>query len=215
MANQARNDGELRTAYFGMAVVESDRGHFDKALAAMDKEFAVAEKQNDAASMSADLQAKGNILLAAQKYDDAAKQFERSLEITENSSLSQEIKDNARLQDHFDEAAVAIGKKDYATAQTHITAFRQGAEAGQNPAQLKQVHELAGRLALAQKNYEQAIAELKEANQQNPANLYRLSLAYKAKGDANEAHDYAKRAGEFNSLPQLPYAFIRAKAEKG
>src|SRR5262249_21372983 len=34
MADQARNDGEMRTAYFGMAVVASDAGKFEKALQA-------------------------------------------------------------------------------------------------------------------------------------------------------------------------------------
>ena len=44
LAAQARNDGELRTAYFGMAVVVADTAKWDKALQAMAKEFAVAEK---------------------------------------------------------------------------------------------------------------------------------------------------------------------------
>ena len=59
MASQARNDGELRTALFGMAVVASDSGKFDKAQQQMDKEYAVAEKKSDTAAMAADLQAKG------------------------------------------------------------------------------------------------------------------------------------------------------------
>ena len=39
MAEVSRNDGELRTALFGMAVVASDGGKFDKAVQAMDKEY--------------------------------------------------------------------------------------------------------------------------------------------------------------------------------
>jgi tetratricopeptide (TPR) repeat protein len=58
MANQARNDGELRTALFGMAVVAADSGKFDQAAQQLDKEFAVAEKKNDVAAMAADLQAR-------------------------------------------------------------------------------------------------------------------------------------------------------------
>jgi hypothetical protein len=81
----------------------------------MDKEFAVAEKKNDAAAMAADLQAKGNILAEMQKYDQANQQFDRSLKFVEDSNLSQEIKDNAKLLHHFNLTALAIGKKDYAT----------------------------------------------------------------------------------------------------
>ena len=144
MADASRNDGELRTAYFGMAVVNSDGGHFDKALAAMDKEYAVAQKKNDVAAMAADLQAKGNIQAEMTKYDEAAKTFDRSHEMIQSSSLSKEIKDNSTLLHHFNMAAIAIGKKDVASAKTHADAYLKGAEISKNPAQMKQAHELAG-----------------------------------------------------------------------
>ena len=214
MVDQARNDGELRTALFGLAVVAADSGKLDKALQQMDKEYAVAEKKNDAAAMAADLQAKGNILAEMQKYDLANQQFDRSLKIVEDSSLSREIKDNATLQHHFNLTALAIGKKDYAAAKTHAQEFQQGAEASKNPAQVKLAHELAGRIALAQKDYENAIAELEQSNLQDPRNLYRLGQAYDGKGDHAKADEFYTKAANFNSLPALNYAFIRAKAEK-
>jgi tetratricopeptide (TPR) repeat protein len=214
MADQARNDGELRTAFFGMAVVAADGGKFDKALQEMDKEYAVAEKKNDVAAMAADLQAKGNILAEMPKYDAAAQQFERSLQMIESSSLSQEIKDNATLLHHFNLAGLAIGKKDYAAAKTHAEEFRKGAEASKNALQVKQAHELAGRIALAEKDYDTAIAELQQANEQNPRNLFRLYQAYIGKGDSAKAQEYCTQAAGFNSLPQLNYAFIRLKAQE-
>ncbi len=214
MAEQARNDGELRTALFGMAVVASDSGKLDKAVQAMDKEYAVAEKKNDVAAMAADLQAKGNIIAEMPKYELAAQQFDRSLQMVEASSLSQEIKDNAKLLHHFNLSALAIGKKDYASAKTHAEEFRQGAEASKNPAQIKLAHELAGRIALAQKHYDDAITELEQANQQDPRNLYRLGQAYQAKGDKEKAQKFYTEAAGFNSLPALNYAFVRSKAQK-
>src|SRR5580765_2562045 len=144
MADAARNDGELRTAYFGMAVLASDSGKYDQALAAMDKEYAVAEKKGDQASMAADLQAKGNIMMQMGKYDEAARTFDRSLKIVEDSNLSPEIKNNSTLLHHFNMTAVAIAKKDLAGAKSHAAEFGKGAEATKNPAQLKQLHELAG-----------------------------------------------------------------------
>jgi tetratricopeptide (TPR) repeat protein len=214
MADAARNDGELRTAYFGMAVLAADGGKYDQALAAMDKEYAVAEKKGDAASMAADLQAKGNILEQMGKHDLAAKTFDQSLKLIEDSNLSQEIKNNATLLHHFNSAAVAIAKRDLAGAKTHAEQFRKGAEATKNDAQVKQAHELAGRIALAEKDYGKAVAELQQANLQNPQNLYRLSAAYRGQGDSAKAQEYLKKTAEFNPLPALPYAFIRAKAQK-
>jgi tetratricopeptide (TPR) repeat protein len=214
MASEARNDGELRTAFFGMAVVAADTGHLDKALQAVDRQYAIAEKKNDVAAMAGDLRMKGNILIEMSKYNEAQQQFDRSVQMIEGSDLSQEIKDNAELQHQFDSAAVAIGKKDFATAKNLAEQFRQGAEASKNENQVRLAHEIAGRLALAQKDHDKAIAELEQASQQDPRNLYRLSQAYQGKGDSGEAHDYCVKAAEFNSLPALNYAYIRTKAQK-
>src|SRR5215469_1872495 len=214
MAEQARNDGERRTAYFGMAVLAADSGNLDKALQAIDKQYAVAEKKNDAAAMAADLQAKGNILSEMKQYDAAAQQFDRSLQIVQASGLSQQIKDNAKLQRRFSATTLALARKDITTAKENAEEFRQGAEAQQNPAQIRQVHELAGRIALSEKDYDKAIAELEQANQLDPRNLYRLSQAYQAKGNSTKAQEYAKKTADFNPLPQLNYAFVRSKVQK-
>jgi tetratricopeptide (TPR) repeat protein len=214
MADQARNDGELRTALFGMAVVAADSGNFDKAAQQLDKEYAVAEKKNDVAAMAADLQAKGNILAQTSNLGLAQQQFDRSLQLIEGSSLSQEIKDNAKLLHHYNLAGLDIRKKDYAAAKREAEEFSQGAALSKNPAQLKQAHELDGRIALAEKDYDKAIAELQQANQQDPRNLYLLSQAYQGKGDSTKAKELYTKAAEFYSLPQLNYAFVRIKAQK-
>jgi ABC-type branched-subunit amino acid transport system ATPase component len=75
-------------------------------------------------------------------------------------------------------------------------------------------HELAARISLAEKNYDTALTEFGQANQQNPDVLYLTGVAYKAKGDAANAKSFFTKAAKFNSLPQLNYAFVRAKAEK-
>lgn len=214
IVDEARDDGERRLGYFGLAVVASDNGKFNDALRAMDKEYAVAEKNHDDVSMAADLQAKGNIYAAMPNYAAASQQFEHSLKIIQASTADQQIKDNAQLLDHFNMAGIAIDKKDFAAAKSHLDAFRAGAEASKNPFQMKQAHELTGRLALAQKDYDGAISEIGQANLQDPRNLYRLGQAYEAKGDQAKANTYFVQAAGFNGLPALNYAFIRAKAQK-
>jgi len=214
MADQARNDGELRTALFGMAVLASDGRHFDQALAAMDKEYAVAAKKNDVVAMSADLQASANILEEIPRLGEARRVVDRSFRLIDASNQAQEIKDNAKLLHHFNLAEISILKNDLAGAKTHADEFRQGAEATRNALQIKQSHELAGRIAFAEKDYDRAIAELEQSNLQDPYNLYRISRAYWAKGDHDQAQDWLKKAANFNCLPQLNYAFIRTKAQK-
>jgi tetratricopeptide (TPR) repeat protein len=212
--DNARSDGDRRTALFGMTVVDADAGKLDKAVEEVDKQYALGEKINDTAAMTGDLQLKGVILVEMGKYDEAKEQFDRLLKMTEDSPQSQEIKENTRRFHHYNLVTVALGKKDTATAKAEAEEFRKAAEGSKNPNQIRQAHELAGMIALAEKDYDKAIAELQQANQQNPQNLYRLSQAYQGKGDGAKAKEYGAKAAGFNSLPQLNYALVRAKAQK-
>jgi tetratricopeptide (TPR) repeat protein len=214
ITDKARSDAERRTALFALTVVEADRGKLDAALAEVDKQYALGEKTNDLPAMTGDLQFRGNIMLELGKPDEAKAAFERLLKMTEESNLSQEIKDNAKLFHHYNLTRVALGKKDLATAKTEAEAFRKGTESSKNPFQTKQAHELLGMIALEAKDYDAALSELQQSNLQNPYDLYRMCQAYQGKGDAAKAKEFCNKAATFNSLPALNLAFIRAKAAK-
>jgi len=215
ITEKARTDGERRTALFGQMIVAIDGGRWDQALAEVEKQYALGQKTNDVPAMAGDLQLKGNILLEMGRFDDAKKAFDEAVKIiSADANLSQQVKDNAARFHHYNLARVAVRKGDLAVAKTETETFRKGAEAAKNQNQIKQAHELAGMIALAEKNYDAAIAELNQSNQQNPNNIYLLGQAYEGKGDAAKAKESFTKAAKFNSLPQLNYAFVRTKAEK-
>jgi tetratricopeptide (TPR) repeat protein len=211
---KARNDGERRTALFVLAVIHTDSGKLDKALADMDQQYAIAQKGGDVAGMTGDLQARGNILLEQGKSNEAKAAYDQALKTVQDSSLSEEVKKNNQRFHHFNMARVALGKKDFATATTEAEEFRKLAEASKNPFQLKLAHTLTGMVALAQKDWDKAIAELQQGNLQDPYNLYRMALAYEGKGDKAKAQEFLTKASDFNALPALNAAFVRAKAKK-
>jgi tetratricopeptide (TPR) repeat protein len=215
ITKKARTDGERRTALFALTVVHIDGGKLAKAVEDVDKQYLLGEKTNDVPAMAFDNQLKGNILLEMGKPDQAKVEFERGLKLTQGSNLSQAIKDNAALVSHYNLARAAMAKKDLAGAKSQADEFRKGASVSKNPAQARQAHELDGIVALAEKDYDNAVAELQQANQQNPQNLYRLCQAFQGKGDAEKAKDSCARAANFNSLPQVNYAFVRTKAKTG
>ena len=214
ISKRARTDGERRTGMFAETVVLVDSGKAAQALQSLDAQYALGQKTNDVAAMAFDNVQKGNVLLDMGKPDQAKKEFEAAVSLVQGSSLSQEIKDNNRLVSRFNLARVALARKDLAGAKAEADAFRQGATASKNPFQARNAHELDGTIALAEKNWDKATAELEQANLQNPQNLYRLCKAWEGKGDAAKAADYCRQAAEFNSLPNLNYAFVRSKAAK-
>ena len=210
----ARDNGERRVALFAMAVVATDGGKLADALAQVDRAYAVAEKTGDVASMSGDLQNRGDILVEMGRYDEAKATFEHSLKLIQDSDLAADIKENAAFIQRYDNVEVALGRRQLEVAKTEAAEFQKDVAAKENPVLTKLAHELAGIVALAQKDYPAAIAELQQASQQDPYNLYRLALASQASGDPVKAREYCAEAAHFYPLPSLNYAFIRAKAVK-
>jgi tetratricopeptide (TPR) repeat protein len=210
----ARNDADRRNALFATTVAYADEGKFDQALAELKKQYAVAEKINDPANMAGDAVAMGDVLLEAGKPEEAKKLYEKALALQENSNLSQEVKDDAKLVHHYNLGRVAIRANDLAAAKQHAETFMQGATAKKNSAETRQAHELAGTIALKEKRFDQALAHLTKANQQNPYVLFRMGKAYQGSGDQARAAEMFRQAANHNTLPTLNHAFVRAKAKK-
>jgi tetratricopeptide (TPR) repeat protein len=209
----ARNDADRRNAHFARAVAYADEGKFDEAVTELRKQYAVAERINDAANMAGDAVAMGDVLLEAGKPDAARTQYEKALELQLASDLSPEVKDDAKLVHHYNLGRVAVRSKDLPGARKHAEAFMQGATAKKNSAEIRQAHELAGTIALKEKRFDQAIEHLTKANQQDPYVLYRLAKAYKGKGDGSKAEELFQKSANHNTLPTLNHAFARAKAK--
>jgi tetratricopeptide (TPR) repeat protein len=212
--DMARNDGEKRAALFAMAVSYMDEGKTDMALNELDKQYQVAEQINDAAAMTGDLNAMGNVLFEAGKYDEALVKYKESLQTMESSNLSDEVKDNTRRLALYNEARVALMKNDMATAKAKSEEFSQKVNAANNTFQIWLSHELEGSIALQEKDYDKAEAEFRKSNMQNPYTYYRLALAYMGKKDMESAKTQCEMAANFNALNSMNQAFIRTKAKE-
>ncbi len=210
MLANAKDDGQRRTGLFGKTVSFVYEGDLASAQAELDKQFALGDKIGDALAMSGDLALMGNLALEAGDAATAEARFDRALAVVEASkTVAEANKEFQRRFQPYRAARVAFARNDLATAKAQCATFTAKVAASGNVFQKKLAHELAGQIALAGKNYDAAIAELGQANQLDPYNMYRLSLAYAGKGDDAKARDLATRAGNDNTLTNLNLAFVR------
>ncbi len=214
MLASARGDGERGQARFDMVVLHVDGANTAMALQDCDSLYAIAEKQNDVSDMAGNLDLKGIILEEAGKFAEAKALYDREMKMIESSNLSPERKETYVRTHHIHEATLALGAKNLSEAKAHAGELEKLVAARPNPARVRGVHELYGRIALGAKEYDKAIEELQKANLEDSYNLYRLALAYSGKGDGAKAKEYCARAAHFYPLPDVSYAFIRLKAGK-
>ena len=211
MRAHARDDGQRQTAYFGLAMVALDQGKLDDAVVSIQLSDGIDKKNNDVAQQAQNAIIIGLIRIEQSKFADALTQFQRVVDLTKNTDLAPTFKalmERARL---YGEARVAAREGDPAKAKQLADSFAEKARATGSIDDLRGTHELYGVLALDAKQYATAVDELKQANQQDAQNLYRLAVAYEGAGNHAEAVKAIKAAVTYNGLLNLNNVIMRRK----
>ncbi len=214
MLAHAHDNGDRRFAYFVSALTFVEEGKVEEAIAEMHKELAIAEAMGDAASMGADLGTMAAIRFEAGQVDEAERLYAEALKVVERSALKDDVKALTRVGSRYNVAMVAAARGEFGTARKEAADLQREAEVLSNANLVRLAHEAKGRIALLQKDHATALAELRQASEQNPYNLYRLGLASRALGREEDARRWFRAAADFNGLPLLNYAFIRPAAHK-
>jgi tetratricopeptide (TPR) repeat protein len=209
----ARNDGERRQALLWTAMSYVHEGDSDKAVAEVEKMAALAEADKDMAALAGDQNLMADILLEAGRPDEALARYRRQLETIEKADVPPEVKEGVRRNALFDQARVALAKGDVAAAKRVGAAYAEQVGAKKIPFELRQDHELRGRLALEDKSYDAALRELEQANGQDPRVTYLVGLALQGKGEAAKARAAFEKAAAFNGLA-VNYAYVRTKSKE-
>lgn len=212
--DNAVNDGQRRAAHFTKATSYIDEGDLDNAIAEFKKQMAFARKINDAGNISGDLALIAYLLLQQNKADEALTNYKKAMDVVQESGLSDDFKKNNRLGFLFNKTLVALKKGDLTKAKSNQMEYAAQAKANQSRFQIWASHQLAGMIALEEKDYKSAVAELAQANLQNTYNLYRMALAYEGLGDKENAKRYCEETVKYNQLGAINYGLVRHKAKK-
>ncbi len=214
LVKNARDDGERRGALINMAIVELDGGRADRAIQQLRASYAVAKRGKDVPAMANDAILIGNVQLEARRPDQAAKQYQEALRLTEGSKLPAAVKADARIENRALLARVALKRANLATARREGKAYADSAAHGSHPDKVRQGHELMGLIALAAHDYTGALTHLGQADQHDPYVLFAVARAYEGKRDRAKAREMYARVANFNELPTLRFAAVRSAAKK-
>lgn len=216
MLAKAQDDGQRRAGLFAKTVSYAFEGNYAAAQEEMAKQYALGEKIQDALAKAGDLVVMGDIALESGDFPAAEGRYRRAIEVVESApTVAAANKENQRRLAIYNSAKVALAKSDLVAAKAQSKLLAEKVAASGSPFQRRLAHEIAGRIALAEKQWDKAIAELEHANRLDPYNVYRLSQAHAGRGDAAKARQLAADARNDNTLTNLNLAWVRLKAKAG
>ena len=208
----AANAADMRAALVGIVVSYVDEGNLSGALVQLEVLYELDASSPDPPSMSGDLSLIAFVLARLGRFEEAKSRLVRALEVIEHSDLSAQVKRDIRIERIMWLATLQLEKGKLSEAQTLADRYLSHLSSSAAPGQLRNAHLIQGRVALSQGDYDRAITELEQADQQQAWTLFHLAKAYEGKGDlsnAGQLYDQAARSHELNSLY---YAFIRREA---
>jgi tetratricopeptide (TPR) repeat protein len=207
----ARNDAERRRALLWLAASYLHEGDREQALAQIRAMSKIAEEGGDQATVSRDLVRMGDILLHTGSPLEAQDRYRVAVEVMEASAVPEEVKENFRRNHLYREASVALAQEDAETARRLTAEYGDRVAAQRIAFEQRRHHELLGRLAVLDEEFEAALAEFARADQQDPIVLCLQAEAWHGRGDTDKARELVERAASFNGI-DFDYAFVRAKA---
>lgn len=213
MYKNAINDAQRRAALQAIALTWIDQGDYDKALALIQEQYMLAAAGDDKPTMAGDMNLMGTLLIESNRYDDATDKFKMAITYIDSSDVSSEVKEANRQTLHYNLGRVALETGDIDNAREHQAKYMERAKAAANPGQIRLGHQLAGIIAMAERDFRTARDELLQANLQNPYNLYRIGQTYQREGDKKAALSWYQQAADFNAVGSLGYMMIRTKAK--
>lgn len=149
-------------------------------------------------------------------HDDAERVLTmRTMLMRENAKLvgTPAFSNIQETQIAFFDGQLAAWKGDYKTAAKLAQKTAALVAGESNPRKLEPHHELLGLIALGQKSYKKAVAELRLADQTQLRNKYLLAQALEATHASDEAKKLYKEVAE-NNFNTVDFALLRAEARK-
>jgi tetratricopeptide (TPR) repeat protein len=210
---KAPNDGVRRQALLWKAASYFHEGNRGQAMQVLEERRGIAEKTSDGLSVANDDVLIGRTLLDTGDADKAERLFAEAIATVEKAQTPEEIKEGLRRNHLYNEALVALARGDLAAAREKAAAYHERVQSPNIAFEIRQDHELMGRIALADGKATEARTHFGLANNQDPRVLVLIATAENSAGNAAAAQEMARQAAEFNQL-SFPLSYVRAEARQ-
>ncbi len=205
--DQASVIGEKLSALYFIATSFVHEGKTENALKTFEEYRALAEKGNLATVVVFSYIEKASILRESGNPAEGLKYSEKAIDLAGKLPVSEPIRElliTITSTIHFDVLA-ANNELDKATVEAEKCKLR--VESRNNPAEESQLISFLARLEFKKGNYDKAIEYFNKFDVEDPGNWYYTALAYKEKGEMQNALNLFEKITQWNEN-SLTLAFV-------
>jgi len=186
---------------------------YDKALNALDEALQMS-KQEKLPELTASIYSeKSDIYLSQGNLEKAQKYADKSEKIIRESNLPDQVKNTYIKKALFDKTLVKAMDQNFDEASQLADQYQEHVMKDSNPLDIETYHALLGYIEFEKGEFDNAINEFKQADNENPHILYHIAVAYSQTGNNEEAAKYFDKIANWNEH-SLEYALVRPKAQK-
>ena len=213
MMKNAGSTADTNQAYFWKTVSFIHEGDYRRALEVQKEQLENAQSLTDIYAQALIHGRMASIYREMGEFNYALAEAANEKEIAMRPDIQPGVREGYIRDYLFTEAIVLarLGKRKQ--ADDKLEQFKKSAAASKNLVAMKNYRGLAGVVAYWNKDYENAIQNLTEANPLSQYFKYYLGLSYLKTGQESEAHEIFEGIANFNRN-SLDYAFVRREAEK-
>ena len=211
MFDKAANDGQRDQALVYMMNSYLAQGDSKKALEYNDKRLAVAEKDNDAATLYGLHSLAAFVSLEAGNLAGAAEHFGMADKLINDPSLTGNA-ENRRFNSRVGRARLMAAQGNFEEANKEVLIMQEFVSTRQNVNLRRGYEQTAGFVALHNKDYAKAAEHFAKTNPTDPYMWYYRALALEGAGDSSGAADLYRKIAGWNRLVVTGYAVVRPKA---
>lgn len=186
-------------------------GNLGEALKQIDGAFQMAVETGNPQQQASLHSMKCRIYLENGQYDQAMNSLAACIKVVNESNLPEANKNSFIRGGVINKARMAAKQKKFDEALAKAEELKAQISAGDDPTLMEDYHSLMGFISYQKGDYAQAVAHLKEADQENPYDLYQLAAALAGAGEEGEAAKMYEKVANWNDS-SLDYALVRKEA---
>ncbi len=214
LAKIAVTDDQIAQAHYGCAIAYVAEGNLESGIEEIDIITEISVRNSNSIDVIKNHYLKALVFYEFGKLDEAQNVLQEGYKYLKMSVLPMEVKNGLERTYYIYNTLIAAKNGRMGQAEKSLETYSALIQTDINEHRKKTIHLLKGIIAYSNKDFKNALTELKETDIEEPMNLFWLGMTQVAVNDNQSAIKNFTKLIHYNGLATVHYVLLRNRAEK-